>query len=154
MSLDQPSAVPVDTHVYQIAMRDYKFRFKGKKVASMTKDVYNAVGDFFRTLWGDYAGWAHSVYLMAIWLTQVLFTADLRRFKDYEGAEMTKVEITTPVKRRAEEGLLTPPDTIKSELIVEESEVVCDEGIRHTHTHFSRRSKRRRIALDKEDPFA
>jgi len=23
--------------------------------------VYNGVGDFFRTLWGDYAGWAHSV---------------------------------------------------------------------------------------------
>jgi hypothetical protein len=27
----------------------------------MTKDVYNGVGDFFRILWGDYAGWAHSV---------------------------------------------------------------------------------------------
>lgn len=60
-SLDQPSAVPVDTHVWQIAARDYKFRLKGKKVVSMTKDVYNGVGDFFRNLWGEYAGWAHSV---------------------------------------------------------------------------------------------
>lgn len=53
--------MPVDTHVWQIAARDYKFRLKGKKVVSMTKDVYNGVGDFFRNLWGDYAGWAHSV---------------------------------------------------------------------------------------------
>jgi N-glycosylase/DNA lyase len=60
-SLDQPSALPVDTHVWQIATRDYKFKLKGKKVASMTKDVYNGVGDFFRGLWGEYAGWAQSV---------------------------------------------------------------------------------------------
>jgi N-glycosylase/DNA lyase len=56
--------VPVDTHVWQIAARDYKFRLKGKKVVSMTKDVYNGVGQFFRSLWGDYAGWAHSVRLL------------------------------------------------------------------------------------------
>jgi N-glycosylase/DNA lyase len=59
--LDQPAAVPVDTHVWQIAARDYKFSVKGKKVVSMTKEVYNSVGNFFRNLWGDYAGWAHSV---------------------------------------------------------------------------------------------
>jgi N-glycosylase/DNA lyase len=53
----------MDTHVWQIAVRDYKFRLKGKKVTSMTKDVYNGVGDFFRNLWGAYAGWAHSVWL-------------------------------------------------------------------------------------------
>jgi N-glycosylase/DNA lyase len=65
-SLNQPSAVPVDTHVWQIAARDYKFRLKGTKVASMTKDVYNGVGDFFRNLWGDYAGWAHSVPFLLV----------------------------------------------------------------------------------------
>jgi N-glycosylase/DNA lyase len=58
----------VDTHVWQIAVRDYKFRLKGKKVASLTKDVYNSVGEFFRRLWGDHAGWAHSVVLNVILL--------------------------------------------------------------------------------------
>jgi N-glycosylase/DNA lyase len=84
MSLDQPSAIPVDTHIWQIATRDYKFKHKGKKVSSLTKDVYNGIGDLFRGLWGEYAGWAHSV----------LFTADLRVFREYEGVvEMTvKVE--------------------------------------------------------------
>lgn len=61
-------AVPVDTHVLQIAQRDYKFRSKG---SSMTKVTYNQIKNFFISLWGDYAGWAHSV----------LFTADLRAFK-------------------------------------------------------------------------
>ena len=92
-SLDQPRAVPVDTHVWQIAARDYNYAFKlkGKKaVGSMTKDVYNGVSDFFQSLWGDYAGWAHSVgkHLWSLdegLMKQVLFTADLRTFKDYTG---------------------------------------------------------------------
>lgn len=38
----------------------------------MTKATYEAVGNHFRKLWGQEAGWAHSV----------LFTADLRSFAD------------------------------------------------------------------------
>ena len=61
-------ALPVDTHVWQIARRDYNFG-KGKH-KSLTKATYDAIGDFFRLLWGKEAGWAHSV----------LFAADLRTF--------------------------------------------------------------------------
>ncbi|KAF4455149.1 N-glycosylase/DNA lyase [Fusarium austroafricanum] len=68
MGLGWGEAVPVDTHVWQIAQRDYKF---GKsKAKTLNKATYDAVGDHFRNLWGPYAGWAHSV----------LFTADLREF--------------------------------------------------------------------------
>lgn len=45
--------------MWQIAMRDYKFG-KGKH-KSLTKATYTAIGDHFRELWGDEAGWAHSV---------------------------------------------------------------------------------------------
>lgn len=38
----------------------------------MTKATYDAVGDHFRDLWGQEAGWAHSV----------LFTADLKAFSE------------------------------------------------------------------------
>ncbi len=69
MSLDKTMAVPVDTHVWQIALRDYKFR--GVKGTTMTKAAYGAVGAFFVALWGEYAGWAHTI----------LFAADLRTFK-------------------------------------------------------------------------
>lgn len=70
MGLGWGEAVPVDTHVWQIAQRDYKFG-KGKH-ASLTKATYDAVADKFRSLWGKEAGWAHSV----------LFTADLRAFSE------------------------------------------------------------------------
>lgn len=76
MGLGWGEAVPVDTHVWQIAQRDYKFG-KGKH-SSLTKATYDAVGDHFRKLWGKEAGWAHSV----------LFTADLRAFSDRLSAKI------------------------------------------------------------------
>jgi N-glycosylase/DNA lyase len=78
MGLGWGEAVPVDTHVWQIAQRDYKFG-KGKH-SSLTKATYDAVGTHFRKLWGQEAGWAHSV----------LFTADLRAFSE---RLTTKVEL-------------------------------------------------------------
>ncbi|KAB8606272.1 hypothetical protein FH972_025901 [Carpinus fangiana] len=80
MGLGWGEAVPVDTHVWQIAVRDYKFK-GGNKHASLTPVLYNGVGAKFRGLWGEYAGWAHSV----------LFTADLRAFSD-QLKGVTKVE--------------------------------------------------------------
>ncbi|KAK6348463.1 8-oxoguanine glycosylase ogg1 [Orbilia javanica] len=89
MSLDKMGAVPVDTHVWQIATRDYKFG-KGKH-RSLTPAVYEAVGDLFRDLWGDAAGWAHSV----------LFTADLRTFSDrLENTKTTTTTTTTAAKSK------------------------------------------------------
>ncbi|XP_071332685.1 N-glycosylase/DNA lyase [Trachinotus anak] len=69
MSLDKAEAVPVDTHVWQIAKRDYKYAGNGQK--SITDKLYREIGDFFRGLWGPYAGWAQSV----------LFCADLKKFQ-------------------------------------------------------------------------
>ncbi|KAK4078635.1 uncharacterized protein Triagg1_2966 [Trichoderma aggressivum f. europaeum] len=68
MGLGWGESVPVDTHVLQIAQRDYRFGKKGPK--TINKVMYDAIGDHFRGIWGKYAGWAHSV----------LFTADLREF--------------------------------------------------------------------------
>lgn len=70
MGLGWSESVPVDTHVWQIAQRDYKFG-KGKH-SSLTPATYTAVANHFRKLWGKEAGWAHSV----------LFTADLKAFSE------------------------------------------------------------------------
>lgn len=67
-SLDKPQAVPVDTHVWQIALRDYLPELQGR---SLTEKVYRQVGDFFRARFGVYAGWAHNV----------LFAAELPAFR-------------------------------------------------------------------------
>lgn len=58
----QREVVPVDTHVYQIATKHYgmKISTSGKKV-NMTPKLYEEVNAKFLSIWGDYAGWAHTV---------------------------------------------------------------------------------------------
>lgn len=98
MGLGWGEAVPVDTHVWQIAVRDYRFGGGGKsagKTKTFSRAMYDAVGDHFRKLWGDQAGWAHSV----------LFTADLRAFAPPKGpgkgevAKSDKAGDADPVER-------------------------------------------------------
>lgn len=79
MSLDKPEAVPVDTHVWQIAKRDYKFvSNNGQK--TITEKLHREIGDFFRKLWGPYAGWAQSV----------MFCSDLKKFEHMKQTPVTK----------------------------------------------------------------
>ncbi|KAK3298848.1 DNA glycosylase, partial [Chaetomium fimeti] len=79
MGLGWWEAVPVDTHVWQIAQRDYNFgKNSGGKGGgkTFTKAMHDAVGDHFRGIWGAHAGWAQSV----------LFTANLKAFAGQAGA--------------------------------------------------------------------
>ncbi|KAK0149629.1 N-glycosylase/DNA lyase [Merluccius polli] len=81
MSLDKADAVPVDTHVWQIAKRDYKCA-AGSAQKTLTDKVHRDIGDFFRQLWGPYAGWAQSV----------LFCADLKKFQKLKEMLSVKLE--------------------------------------------------------------
>ncbi|XP_058245934.1 N-glycosylase/DNA lyase [Hemibagrus wyckioides] len=81
MSLDKSEAVPVDTHVWQIARRDYNYD-AGSKTKTLTNKVYKEIGDLFRQRWGSYAGWAHSV----------LFCADLKKFQKLKETPTIKEE--------------------------------------------------------------
>jgi N-glycosylase/DNA lyase len=75
-SLDQSSIIPVDTHVWSIAIRDYAPELKASK--SLTPSVYEAVGEAFRQRFQVHAGWAHSV----------LFAAELPAFRGALPVEM------------------------------------------------------------------
>jgi N-glycosylase/DNA lyase len=125
MGLGWGEAVPVDTHVWQIAQRDYKF---GKvKTKTFSKLMYDSVGDHFRKIWGSHAGWAQSV----------LFTANLKSFSDRAAAkpevedikvdiaETTVVEELAP-KAKRKRRVLT--ETVKLELPVEAE--ITNEGKR------------------------
>jgi N-glycosylase/DNA lyase len=96
MGLAWGDSVPIDTHVWQIAQRDYKLG-KGKN-SSMTKGTYDMVANHFRKIWGQEAGWAHSV----------LFTADLKTFAE---RLTTKVEVDV-VKTEADK-----TEVIKTEVV-------------------------------------
>jgi len=73
MSLDKADVIPVDTHVLQIATKHYGFRGASGTKQTMSPKLYEAISEKFQNVWGNYAGWAHSV----------LFTADLKAFSDY-----------------------------------------------------------------------
>ncbi|KAI5835056.1 DNA glycosylase [Schizophyllum commune Tattone D] len=100
MSLDKREVIPVDTHVHQIAAKHYGLRVGGKSTngkVPMTPKIYDEVNTKLAGIWGEYAGWAHSV----------LFTSDLRAFATYG------LETPTPTKGKAllDDPLPTPPIT-------------------------------------------
>ena len=59
MSLDQAGAVPVDTHVHQLAARHYLPQLR--HVKTLTDRAYREVADHFRKVFGERAGWAQAV---------------------------------------------------------------------------------------------
>jgi N-glycosylase/DNA lyase len=71
-SLDCSNAIPVDVHVWNIAMRDYRVKYlsnetflKLKEKKSLTPTIYDEIGDIFRNLFQYHSGWAHSVLFAA-----------------------------------------------------------------------------------------
>ncbi|XP_046403962.1 N-glycosylase/DNA lyase [Ischnura elegans] len=88
MSLGHLGAVPVDTHVHQIAIRRYTPHLA--KYKTVTHAVYDEIGGFFRNLYGDLAGWAHTI----------LFCADLKMFKDMTDSSKVKKLDTIGNKRK------------------------------------------------------
>eukprot|EP00474_Spongospora_subterranea_P002634 CRZ03092.1 hypothetical protein [Spongospora subterranea] len=73
-SMNQLQVVPVDTHVLQIALKHYRDRIGSiTKSQTLTPKVYNQISTGFVSVFGELAGWAHSI----------LFTADLPQFRDH-----------------------------------------------------------------------
>lgn len=129
MGLGWGDAVPVDTHVWQIAQRDYKFG-KGKH-KSLTKATYDAVGDHFRNLWGVEAGWAHSV----------LFAADLRTFA-IRLATKTEVDVEEVHIKKEDGSVIEETVVTKRNLAVEEMVKEEPDGKDLLGAARSRRTKR------------
>ncbi len=84
-SLSQVSVVPVDTHVMQIGQRDYCNNSNNNNnsnadsnitggSSTLTAATYAAIAQVFRSRFGVFAGWAHSVLFAA---ELPLFTAML-----------------------------------------------------------------------------
>ncbi|GAB4821909.1 hypothetical protein N2152v2_008955 [Parachlorella kessleri] len=61
-SLDKHEAIPVDTHVWQLATRYYTPHLKGK---SLTKKIHTEVQAAFLERFGPYAGWAHNTLFIS-----------------------------------------------------------------------------------------
>ncbi|KAK0174641.1 hypothetical protein PV327_010395 [Microctonus hyperodae] len=59
MSLGYLEAIPVDTHIYQVARETYLPDIK--QVQSVTPAIYQIVNRHLREIWGPLAGWAQAV---------------------------------------------------------------------------------------------
>ena len=73
-SLDKDEAIPVDTHIRRIALRDY---LDAPTTRSLTPAAYAQIGDLLRARFGPKAGWAqqflffHDLYGKGAWETYV-----------------------------------------------------------------------------------
>lgn len=68
MSLNHLSAIPVDTHIIQIAKH---YLPEVANIKNMTPTLYRKIGNEFRRVYGEFSGWAQTV----------LFCAELSGFK-------------------------------------------------------------------------
>ncbi|XP_031490444.1 N-glycosylase/DNA lyase OGG1 [Nymphaea colorata] len=74
-SLDQNQAVPVDTHVWQIATRYFLPELEGAK---LTSKLCQRVSEAFVSKFGKYAGWAQTVlFVSELPMQQALLPSDL-----------------------------------------------------------------------------
>lgn len=59
MSLGHLDAIPIDTHIFQVAQRNYLPLLKKQK--TVTPKIHSEVGEHLRELWGPLAGWAQAI---------------------------------------------------------------------------------------------
>lgn len=93
MSLNHLQAIPVDTHVFQIARNYLPHLAKCKAVSGK---MYGEIGDKFREIYGPKAGWAQTV----------LFCADLRQFKEgvVGGEDVADAEGDSKLSKKSQKG--------------------------------------------------
>ncbi|GAA5885253.1 hypothetical protein JCM6882_009541 [Rhodosporidiobolus microsporus] len=102
--------VPVDTHVFQIAIRDYAF--PSSKSTSLTPLLHDRILEHLSRRWGPYAGWCQ----------QVLFYADLSPAGGSPTKKGAKVEGYTRIEfeEEVEEGENGEGEVKKRKLTFEE----------------------------------
>lgn len=107
-SLDQHHAIPVDTHVWQIAVRYFLPELAGR---SLTLKLHQEVQDVFGKRFGKYAGWAHQVLFIAeLSSQQTLLPEHLRAPK----------QNVVKVKRKVAKSLFVDEDEDKAAISIEQ----------------------------------
>ena len=56
----------MDTHVYQIAVKHYGMKGPNGGRATMSPKLYEELNAKFFSMWGKYAGWAHTVRWLSL----------------------------------------------------------------------------------------
>ncbi|KDR73529.1 hypothetical protein GALMADRAFT_251252 [Galerina marginata CBS 339.88] len=72
MSMDKKEVIPVDTHVIQIATKHYGFKGSTSGKTNMTPKLYEEISTKLSSIWGEYAGWAHTVRIPLLSLSVII----------------------------------------------------------------------------------
>ncbi|KAE8727856.1 N-glycosylase/DNA lyase OGG1 [Hibiscus syriacus] len=86
-SLDQHHAIPVDTHVWQIATKYLLPELAG---ARLTPKLFSRVADAFVSKYGEYAGWAQTLLFIAELPSQKALLPS--HFWDIKGKKSAKIK--------------------------------------------------------------
>ena len=89
MSLDKFDTIPVDTHMFKIA-QSYLPQYKKK---SLTSKISQEIEKYFKELWGEHAGWAHTL----------LFSDRISVFKEKSTKRKKQSNTKTKKKRKVDE---------------------------------------------------
>lgn len=122
MSLDKHDAIPVDTHVYQIAKRDYKYRSPTSgRSDTINAKTYEGIRKFFVELWGPYAGWAQSI----------LFAGDLKDLDNGVNIVTVKQEVVEEVvKQEVVEGDIVKQEAVEKKVQIKKEVEETELGIK------------------------
>lgn len=118
-SLDQTEAIPVDTHVWDIALRDYDTLKTLKAAKSLTPAIYEEVGAIFRQKFPVKSGWAHSVLFAAELpefrkLLPIELQSEMKSFLEHTKSAK-KADTVTKNERRAEKEAVVKAATVVEE---------------------------------------
>ncbi|KLT45667.1 DNA glycosylase [Cutaneotrichosporon oleaginosum] len=118
MCMDQPSLIPVDTHIYAIAARHPSFPSHLRK-KTMSPVLYDDIQSFLAEQWGPLGGWCQAV----------VFAADLKPAAPKVSRSATPIKSSatpTPKKRRSpsedKPSLLAASQLVKLETSIDVSE--------------------------------
>ncbi|KAM6501167.1 DNA glycosylase [Amanita muscaria] len=137
MSLDKKEVVPIDTHVYQLAVKYYGVKAPSKGKATMSNKIYDEVSAKLHSIWGEYAGWAHSV----------MFTSDLKSFSSYGlPTPSSSVSISTEeIIKEAVTDTLTKRKRLSDDTIDKTPRIAPQPAVSTTHDLVDTIKKRRRV---------
>lgn len=141
-SLDKHQAIPVDTHVWQLAVRHYTPHLGGK---SLTKKVHEEVARALVDTFGPRAGWAHNVLFIAELSSHQELLPDHLRSSQKAKKGSKKVEADVNLTEGA--GLL------QAMVKVEEIDVVGPETPSEDHHHRGRRSRKQLSPVKMKEDF-
>lgn len=88
MSLGHLDAIPVDTHIFQVAAAIYMPHLKSQK--TVTPKIHQEISQYFQELWGPLAGWAQTI----------VFCAKINNNIPHTNKRKTKKNVTENVKTK------------------------------------------------------